>query len=176
MRHANPTPNPYMRHEARAWPTAVAVPKLRCLRFPFLLGWFLTSCQLYRPLPSSGFHFPEAVNQRVGGVDRCPEKFLPFETPASVFVIIKSRSSSLVFLLNTRFFGVRACFQLWRNIWGLETPPCLVNTTKDKSEGWRDRLVVGESRSVPKDKRARMQVAVDGMVEKVRNIFMYGAW
>lgn len=57
--------------------------------------------------------------------------------------------------------------QLWRNIWGLETPPCLEESTKDKSEGWLDRLVVGESRNVPKDKRARMRTAVDGMVDKV---------
>lgn len=26
--------------------------------------------------------------------------------------------------------------QLWRNLWGLETPPCLVNTSKSKSELW----------------------------------------
>lgn len=58
--------------------------------------------------------------------------------------------------------------QLWRNIWGLETPPCLEERTKDKGEGWLDRLVVGESRNVPKDKRARMRTAVDGMVDKVR--------
>ena len=59
--------------------------------------------------------------------------------------------------------------QLWRDIWGLETAPCLVGKdgTKEKSEGWRDRLVVGESRNVTKDKRARMRMAVDGMVEKV---------
>eukprot|EP00752_Nemacystus_decipiens_P001742 g1685.t1 len=64
------------------------------------------------------------------------------------------------------------CFQLWRNIWGLETPPCLSQSTKDKGEGWLDRLVVGESRNVPKDKRARMRAAVDGMVDKVRGWVM----
>ena len=67
----------------------------------------------------------------------------------------------------TRPFPLSRVSQLWRNIWGLETPPCLEESTKDKGEGWLDRLVVGEARNVPKDKRARMRTAVDGMVDKV---------
>lgn len=58
-------------------------------------------------------------------------------------------------------------WQLWRNVWGLETPPGLEESTKDKGEGWLDRLVVGESRNIPKEKKARVRTAVDGMVDKV---------
>lgn len=57
--------------------------------------------------------------------------------------------------------------KLWRNLWGLETPPSLVGSSKQKTEGWRERLVIGDSKGTPKDKRIRVQMAIDGMVEKV---------
>lgn len=59
--------------------------------------------------------------------------------------------------------------KLWRNLWGLETPPSLVVASKKKTEGWRERLVIGESKGTPKDKRGRVQMAIDGMVEKVKS-------
>ncbi|CAN0054813.1 unnamed protein product [Ectocarpus fasciculatus] len=64
------------------------------------------------------------------------------------------------------------CFQLWRNIWGLETPPCLVNNTPEKVEGWREKMIVGESKNLTKDHRARSRLAMDGMVDKVKGWVM----
>lgn len=65
-------------------------------------------------------------------------------------------------------FTVACLLQLWRNIWGLETPPCLVNNTPEKVEGWREKMIVGESKNLTKDHRARNRLAMDGMVDKVR--------
>lgn len=58
-------------------------------------------------------------------------------------------------------------FQLWRNIWGLDTPPCLEARVKQRDEGWMDKLIAGEANNLPKEKRARIRAAVDGMVDKV---------
>ena len=45
-----------------------------------------------------------------------------------------------------------------------------------KTDGWRERLILGEHKGTNKDKRVRVQMAIDGMVEKVNNVFGIRCW
>lgn len=59
--------------------------------------------------------------------------------------------------------------QLWRDLWGLETPPCLKGHVKEKSPGWRERLIVGDGRNSKGfgSKRYMAQISIESMVNQV---------